>query len=581
MSAFTNMPSATRTQSSLARIALFLQRVIEAHHSILDAGQKRRVQLLNALALTFAAALLLGITGNLRGLATLNYLLPAMSLAFALGKTKYPRLGVTVFTVSVLLSGYVILYQGASNNYLYTVLTFTPVALVLSHALVSHRSFALLAFSTIAATFASPLYSQTMTLPNDVLRAGGIFIILSLALYGVSSNRARVEAAYQEEAREKDERLKAAQAQQDKQAEEQRLQAESARLQVQQKAERLQTLAKLSEDISANASAPLPDLLTRITHSISEQLNYYHIGVFLLDKSRQYAELHAANSEGGKRMLARKHQLQVGGAGIVGYVAQSGYLRVALSTGTDAVFFNNPDLPNTQSEMALPLKYKNQIVGVLDAQSEKPNAFSEEEINIFVALANQIGAVIGASEEMFKVSAAPSKTQPQANQRPSERMRGGYLYQPNGAIVSAEKIEKPIISKALQKGEAVSASVKDEKPALATPVKIRDTVIGYIYIEAADRARQWSEDEITLAQAVSERAALALENARLFEEAEHRAAQEQTAAKIAERIGASLSFEQILQTTVQEIGRTLGAKRAFIELSAPSDKTEDAKRGKE
>ncbi|GAB4541090.1 MAG: hypothetical protein Fur002_08920 [Anaerolineales bacterium] len=571
MSALT--PNAN-VQSPVARILFFLRKVIEPHYSIKDAGQKRRVQLLNGLSLTFAIILLLGLATGARILAAISYLLPAMTLAFAIGKTRYPRIGVTIFTVSALLSGYVILYQGASNNYLYAMLTFTPVALVLAHALVSHRSFALLAFATTAVTFASPLYSRTMALPNDVLRAGGVFAILSLALYGVSSNRARVEAAYQQEVLAADERLQAARAEQEQRAAEQRLQAEAAGRQLQQKNKQIQTFAELSEDIAANASKPLPELLMYATHSISEKMDYYHVGIFLLDKDRQYAELRAANSEGGRRMLERRHQLQVGGAGIVGYVAQSGYLRVALSTGTDAVFFNNPDLPATQSEMALPLKHKNQVVGVLDIQSERPNAFSEEETNIFIALANQIGALIGASESIQIIN---RETQASTQELLSQKVRGGYMYQPDGAIVSAEAIDSPVLSKALQKGEVISApaSSKDGKPVLVAPVKIRETVVGYIYIEAEDRNRKWSEDETALAQAVSERAALALENARLFEEAERRAEQEQTMAKITERIGASLSFEQILQTTVQEIGRTLGAKRAFIEVSAPSGETVD------
>ena len=81
-------------------------------------------------------------------------------------------------------------------------------------------------------------------------------------------------------------------------------------------------------------------------------------------------------------MLERRHQLRVGGTGIVGYVSQSGRPRIALDTGSDAVFFNNPDLPQTHSEMAIPLKYASQVIGVLDIQSAQPSAFKDEDANL-------------------------------------------------------------------------------------------------------------------------------------------------------------------------------------------------------
>jgi putative methionine-R-sulfoxide reductase with GAF domain len=93
-----------------------------------------------------------------------------------------------------------------------------------------------------------------------------------------------------------------------------------------------------------------------------------------------YAVLSAANSEGGQKMLERNHKLRVGQVGIVGYVAGAGKPRIALDTGSDAIYFNNPDLPETRSEMALPLiQTGGQIVGVLDIQSIEPNAFNPED----------------------------------------------------------------------------------------------------------------------------------------------------------------------------------------------------------
>ena len=108
----------------------------------------------------------------------------------------------------------------------------------------------------------------------------------------------------------------------------------------------------------------------------------------------QYAILRAANSPGGQRMLARGHRLQVGRVGVVGYSAGAGETRVAQDVGADVVYYDNPDMPETRSELALPLKVRNRVIGVLDVQSEEANAFSEEDVEVLLILADQIALAI-------------------------------------------------------------------------------------------------------------------------------------------------------------------------------------------
>ena len=128
--------------------------------------------------------------------------------------------------------------------------------------------------------------------------------------------------------------------------------------------ERTRDLARRTHYLEATAAIVhgaasvlnLEELLGRVASLISEQFGFYHTGIFLLDPAREWAVLQAASSEGGKQMLVRGHRLQVGGQGIVGYVTSRGEPRIALDVGTDAVFFQNPDLPDTRSEMALPLR---------------------------------------------------------------------------------------------------------------------------------------------------------------------------------------------------------------------------------
>ena len=133
------------------------------------------------------------------------------------------------------------------------------------------------------------------------------------------------------------------------------------------------------------------------------------------------------------------------------------------------------------------------------------------------------------------------------------------------------------MEKAVAAGETVTVSrpAKGSAPMLAVPVKLRDQVIGIIQIESDEPNRNWTEDEIQLVQSISDRAALSLENARLFEDATRRAEQEETISRVTTQIGASTDFERIMQTTIQELGLALGASRSFIQIGSTSTSDEE------
>lgn len=336
------------------------------------------------------------------------------------------------------------------------------------------------------------------------------------------------------------------------------------------RAAKLQAAIEISQEIMNNPLESISDLLARTTRLISEKLGYYHVGVFLLDEYREFAALRASNSKGGQEMLARRHQLKVGGAGIVGYVSQSGRPRIALDTGMDAVFFNNPYLPQTRSEIALPVKFANTVIGVLDVQSTQPSAFTDEDASALMTIANQIAVMIHKNEE--EEDAADPKRRRRSTQFISPTKKIGYSFRPDGSLAgNAILPSNPLLEKALIAGETVATNrlLKDGAPVLIVPVRLRDNVIGVIHIESDGANRNWTEDEIMLTQAVADRAALALENAELFENATRQAEQEQTISRITTQIGASTDFERIMQTTIQELGLALGASRAYIQVSAP------------
>jgi GAF domain-containing protein len=138
----------------------------------------------------------------------------------------------------------------------------------------------------------------------------------------------------------------------------------------------------------------LDHLLPQVTRLISRHFGFYHTGVFLIDKPSHYAVLRAANSAGGQRMLARQHRLRVGSEGIVGYVTGTGKTRVVSDVGIDRIHFGNPDLPETRSEMAVPLRVGADLIGALDVQSTKEANFGEEDVTVLAVLADHIAIAI-------------------------------------------------------------------------------------------------------------------------------------------------------------------------------------------
>jgi len=161
-------------------------------------------------------------------------------------------------------------------------------------------------------------------------------------------------------------------------------------------------------------------------------------------------------------------------------------------------------------------------------------------------------------------------------------MQSGYSYLPDGSISTALPANSLATDQALASGETVISTQpsKGNPPTLAVPVKVRDQVIGIIQIEATEINRKWTEDEVAMVQSISDRAAFALENARLFEETVRRADQEETIARVTTQIGASTDFNRILQTTIQELGQALGASRSFIQLATPAENENENTAGK-
>ena len=338
---------------------------------------------------------------------------------------------------------------------------------------------------------------------------------------------------------------------------------DQANSQIHRRATQFEALTQVTQAITSIRD--LQELLPHIANVISDRFGFYHVGIFLLDDANEFAVLSAANSEGGKRMLERRHRLRVGEQGIVGNVTLTGNPRVAMDVGVDAVFFDNPELPNTHSEMALPLKSENLIVGALDVQSTERGAFTEEDIQMLGLLADQVSLAIENARLFDETRRALSEAESISHQltreawarMPVENKLLGYRY----SIAGSSPLNEPLDLKELGKGK--NRVNQKETSQVVVPIELRGETIGTLLVQSPS-TDALNQDQIDLIKAVAERVALSAENARLFEETTRRAERERLVSDITGKIRSVNDPQSMIQTAMDELRKALGASKVEV-----------------
>lgn len=338
------------------------------------------------------------------------------------------------------------------------------------------------------------------------------------------------------------------------------------------RARQFEAIAQVTRAITSNQ--PLDSLLPSLTEVISEKFGFYHTGIYLIDDDREFAVLRAANSEGGRRLIARNHQLRIGQTGIVGFVAATGNPRTALDVGTDAAYFDNPELPETRSEMALPLNLSGNLLGVLDVQSVQPDAFHPEDVDVLSTLADQVAIAIqnAQSFETIQQNLKEATISSISYLQESWQTLGGkgsiWGYSMSGSVI--KPLDRPLQA-SLIKDASLSGTPAYEngsRAGLAVPIRLGGKVVGALHVQLAEH--EWDSDEIDIAQAVADRLSLALEATTLLEATQKRAEIERLTSDITGKIGSSTRIDSILRTAAEELSRVLSGSEVLVQINTES-----------
>jgi GAF domain-containing protein/HAMP domain-containing protein len=402
----------------------------------------------------------------------------------------------------------------------------------------------------------------------------------------------------------------------------------------------LETMVEVSRQLTGILD--LRDLLRQVVTLTKETFDYYHVHIYLLEEKGQTLIMTEGYGEAGVQMKRQGHNIPLNvSQSLVARAAREKRIITVQNTREDPTWLPNPLLPNTHSEMAVPVVVEQAVMGVLDVQSESVGGLTQEDETLLQALANQVAVAVrnarafrqtqhaldeaqrlqrlytGQAWEKFsafrpttnyevrqpalpplqQIATPEALTALQHKRTIDLRISGSGK---NGAEVSPaeevdqketsrQKLDSPAVDKSTESTEPKAETPETEtgnkfESALATPLRLGDEIIGVLGIRDDNPDRRWTEEEIALIEAVSEQMSLALENARLFEETGRRARRERIIADVTRRIWASGELEQVMNTAVEQLGTTLDASKVVIRLGTeeqlmglPTEPNDEAK----
>lgn len=307
---------------------------------------------------------------------------------------------------------------------------------------------------------------------------------------------------------------------------------------------------------------------------IRERFGLYYVGLFLVEGN--WAVLRAGTGEAGRKMLAEEHRLRVGGDSMIGQCIKYAEARIALDVGDEAVRFDNPHLPETRSEGALPLRSRGQVRGALTIQSTVPNAFDRDTITLLQTMADQIAVALD-NARLFTEAQASLEAERRAYGELSRqawakilqaRSNWGYDYQGTTTVPAQDDNWTPEMHRAVNREQSVQGFVEDasDMATLAVPLRVRDRVVGVLNFSKAEPGQAWIAEEQVLLEALTEELGRALESARLYEDTQRRAARERLTGEITSRIRESLDVEAVLQVAAREMRAALNLEEAEVRI---------------
>ena len=312
----------------------------------------------------------------------------------------------------------------------------------------------------------------------------------------------------------------------------------------------LSTISDINRAISGVLDPDL--LLQQVVELLQSRLNLYYVGIFLLDKNKEFVVLKAGTGEAGREMIARGHKLAVGGTSMIGWATAKQKARIALDVGKEAVRFSNPLLPRTRSELAIPILSRGLAIGAITLQSDQVNAFNEADIIAFQGIADSL-AIALENANLFR--------QTRENLEEIRSLNQAYLV----SAWSETFRERGRMDYSFTNPDA---SASGSEFVQQIPIKLRDQTLGMISLTVNEE--NLSAEQRSLIDTIANQTALALENVRLLQDSQKRALQEQQLNNLTMKFSSALNVPEILRTAAKEFGGLPAVSEVIVQIGTPS-----------
>jgi GAF domain-containing protein/HAMP domain-containing protein len=362
--------------------------------------------------------------------------------------------------------------------------------------------------------------------------------------------------------------------------------------------QRLETAASLSEQLTRILN--LDTLLAEVVNQIKENFGYYHAHIYLLDESRQKLAVAAGTGEAGVEMKARSHSIALDApTSLVARAARTGLIVRVDNVREAEDWLPNPLLPNTYSEMAVPIVLDGEVVGVLDVQQDKIAGLDEGDAGLLRNLANSVAVAIRNARLFEEVETALAETQAaqarylaQSWEQVKRTATGKqYHYARPEAPALDEKVMTLARQQALtqsqptiisingnqQRNGSTQAHETESQPlpvvaqSVVAPISLRDQIIGTLQLHPASQDQNWSEEDLAIIEAIVGQIAQTAENLRLFDETRERAARDRLIRQVSDKFRRAPDLESLMKLGVEELSRLLGPNRTFIRLGSEAE----------
>jgi GAF domain-containing protein len=526
------------------------QRLIQPHEQVTGQGLQRRTRMLSGLTLVmFITTLPVVLSGirQWRALNTLALIAAGLFLAsYLLARARFPQGGAYLLVLGLVglnLAGLVLLGEAA---FTYQAAIFLIVPMLLAMLLLDTVGTAWLAGVTLVGFLIFTLATPWLRLGDVVIALVAIAWIALIAVVKAFTSEHDV-LTIREQSRAVDR------------------QTESLEIDVQ----RMRGLTDMGSIVTSTRE--LDPLLAKIVNLLVERFGMYHAQVFLSDETGKRFAIKAASGKAGKTLLERGHSVEVGSQTVVGMAAESGGMVQSHEADSKLTHRLVEWLPNTRSEIALPLRTADRTIGVLDIHSERAGGFNQEEIFIFQTIAGQLTIAI-ENNRLFEQAQRDLRDIELLNRRLTGEAWRSYVTDRNKSPLGYQA--SPTGVQPIQSSDD-TLRLRRKDGGVSLPLKVRGTTIGALDVTPRKGDEPPDEETRSMLEAVAERVALALDSTRLGEMAEQRAKRDQILSTLSAEFQASSDLPGILKAAARGVSQAFGSSRGFAQLTLRADEPVD------